>query len=79
MIVINGSSMGKVKIWIQESWLGRGGGVLRMLDSIGGDIMGKGVMKMVMPITMVYICVYRCNQSVLGTDTRTTNNFNLLL
>ena len=72
--------MGKVKIWIQESWLGRGGGgVLRMLDSIGGDIMGKGVMKMVMPITMVYICVYRCNQSVLGTDTRTTNNFNLLL
>ena len=53
--------------------------MLRMLDSIGGDIMGKGVMKMVMPITMVYICVYRCNQSVLGTDTRTTNNFNLLL
>ena len=79
MIVINGSSMGKVKIWIQESWLGRGGGVLWMLDSIGGDIMGKGVMKMVMPITMVYICVYRCNQSVLGTDTRTTNNFNLPL
>ena len=79
MIVINGSSMGKVKIWIQESWLGRGGGVLRMLDSIGGDIMGKGVMKMVMPITMMYICVYRCNQSVLGTDTRTRNNFNLLL
>ena len=70
--------MGKVKIWIQESWLGRGG-VLRMLDSIGGDIMGKGVMKMGMPITMVYICVYRCNQSVLGTDTRTTNNFNLPL